>query len=49
MIWLSRAIMEALVASVRNTPSIRVLEGYVVEELITEEGRVTGVVARDKA
>jgi len=44
-----RAIMEALVASVRKTPSIRVLEGYVVEELIVEEGRVTGVVARDHA
>jgi len=44
-----RAIMEALVASVRQTPSIRVLEGYVVEDLIVEEGRVTGVVARDKA
>jgi L-aspartate oxidase len=44
-----RAIMEALVASVRKTPSIRVLEGYVVEDLIVEEGRVTGVVARDEA
>ncbi|MEP3439289.1 MAG: L-aspartate oxidase [Hoeflea sp.] len=44
-----RAIMEALVAAVRKTPSIRVLEGYVVEDLIVEEGRVTGVVARDKA
>ncbi|SOE08872.1 L-aspartate oxidase [Hoeflea halophila] len=44
-----RAIMEALVASVRKTPSIRVLEGYVVEDLIVEDGRVTGVVARDKA
>ncbi|MBV6649240.1 MAG: FAD-dependent oxidoreductase, partial [Hoeflea sp.] len=44
-----RAIMEALVASVRKTPSIRVLEGYVVEDLIVEEGRVTGVIARDRA
>jgi len=44
-----RAIMEALVASVRKTPSIRVLEGYVVEDLIVEDGRVTGVIARDKA
>ncbi|OCW57711.1 L-aspartate oxidase [Hoeflea olei] len=42
-----RAIMEALVASVRKTPSIRVLEGYVAEDLIVEDGRVTGVVARD--
>ncbi|WP_422370774.1 L-aspartate oxidase [Hoeflea sp.] len=44
-----RAIMEALVAAVRKTPSIRVLEGYVAEELITGNGRVTGVAARDKA
>lgn len=44
-----RAIMEALVSAVRQTPSIRVLEGYVVEDLIVEHGRVTGVVARDKA
>lgn len=44
-----RAIMEALVAAVRKTPSIRVLEGYVVEDLISENGRVNGVVARDRA
>lgn len=44
-----RAIMEALVAAVRKTPSIRVLEGYVVEDLIIEDGKVVGVVARDKA
>lgn len=44
-----RAIMEALVAAVRKTPSIRVLEGYVVEDLIAENGRVGGVVARDRA
>jgi L-aspartate oxidase len=44
-----RAIMEALVAAVRKTPSIRVLEGYVVEDLITRNGRVSGVVARDHA
>ena len=44
-----RAIMEALVASVRKTPSIRVLEGYVVEDLILDAGRVVGVVARDHA
>lgn len=44
-----RAIMEALVAAVRKTLSVRVLEGYVVEDLITEDGRVTGVVARDHA
>ena len=31
-----RAIMAALVAAVRKTPSIRVLEGYVAEDLITD-------------
>ncbi len=41
-----RAIMEALVAAVRATPSITVLEGYVAEALLTEKGRVTGVIAR---
>ncbi len=41
-----RAIMAALVAAVRKTPSIRVLEGYVAEDLITEGRRVTGVQAR---
>ena len=41
-----RAIMEALVAAVRKTPSIRVLEGYVAEDLITEGGTVTGIRAR---
>ena len=41
-----RAIMEALVAAVRKTPSIRVLEGYVAEDLITDGRAVTGVRAR---
>ncbi len=41
-----KAIMEALIATVRNTPSIRVLEGYVVEQLTTEGRYVSGVVAR---
>jgi len=44
-----RAIMEALVAAVRKTPSIRVLEGYVVEDLVVEDGKVIGVVARVNA
>ncbi len=44
-----RAIMAALVAAVRKTPRIRVLEGYVAEDLITEGGRVIGVKARDRA
>lgn len=43
------AIMEALVAAVRKTPSIRVMEGYVVEELISEGRFVSGVVARPDA
>ena len=40
------AIMTALVAAVHRTPSIRVIEGYVGEELRVERGRVTGIVAR---
>ena len=42
-----RAIMAALVAAVRKTPSITVLEGYVAEDLIKEGQRVTGVSARN--
>jgi L-aspartate oxidase len=41
-----RAIMAALVAVVRMTPSIRVLEGLSAEDLLTHEGRVIGVRAR---
>lgn len=44
-----RAIMQALVKTVSKTPSIRVLEGYVVEDLIVENGRVCGVAARSEA
>ena len=44
-----RAIMQALVKTVSETPSIRVLEGYVVEDLIVEDGRVVGVAARSDA
>lgn len=44
-----RAIMEALIAAVRNTPSIRVMEGYVVEDLVREGKAVTGVIARPDA
>ena len=44
-----RAIMAALVAAVHNTPRIRVLEGYIAENLTTEGGRVVGVKARDRA
>lgn len=42
-----KAIMEALVAAVRQTPSIEVVEGFTAQELIVHEGRVLGVVARD--
>lgn len=41
-----RAIMEALVAAVRRTPSIRVVEGYLAEDLIVQGNRVAGVIAR---
>ena len=37
------AIMRALIAKVRATPSIRVLEGYEADELIAADGRVQGV------
>jgi L-aspartate oxidase len=37
------AIMRALIAKVRATPSIRVLEGYEADALITAQGRVEGV------
>jgi L-aspartate oxidase len=40
------AIMAALVAEVRDSPSIRVLEGYVAEELLTEGHRVVGAQVR---
>ncbi len=40
------AIMEALVAALRKTPSIRVIEGFDVEELISDGSRVSGVIAR---
>jgi L-aspartate oxidase len=41
-----RAIMDALVAAVRKTPSIRVVEGYLGEELLHQGRLVTGVLAR---
>ncbi len=42
------AIMAALVAHVRNTPSIRLFEGYVGERLTTKGRRVTGMIARPR-
>ncbi|MCB1387057.1 MAG: L-aspartate oxidase [Nitratireductor sp.] len=41
-----RAIMEALVAAVRKTASIRLMEGYVAEELTVDDRRITGLIAR---
>jgi len=41
-----RAIMDALSVRVRNTPSIRLLEGFVAEDLITDGSRIVGVRAR---
>jgi L-aspartate oxidase len=42
-----KAIMEALVAAVRATPSIRIIEGYSAYELVMADGRVAGVHAHD--
>src|SRR5262245_20979349 len=41
-----RAIMAALVAAVRKTPSIRLLEGFWAEDLISDGGVVSGIRAR---
>src|SRR5258705_2718649 len=41
-----RAIMSALIEAVRRTPSIRVVERYVAEELLTLDGAVTGLQLR---
>ncbi|HVY20382.1 MAG TPA: L-aspartate oxidase [Bauldia sp.] len=40
------AIMQALGVAVRNTPSIRLVEGYVGESLMKRGDRVAGIVAR---
>ncbi|WP_026381141.1 L-aspartate oxidase [Afifella pfennigii] len=42
------AIMQALIEAVRETPSIRVLEGFVAETLKAESTYVTGLIARDR-
>lgn len=44
-----KSIMQALIAAVRQTPSIKVLEGYVVQDILTEGKYVSGIVARDEA
>jgi L-aspartate oxidase len=38
-----RAIMAALVGAVRQTPTIRLIEGYSVEQLLTIDGHITGL------
>ncbi|WP_369674508.1 FAD-binding protein, partial [Enterococcus faecium] len=42
-----REIMRAVVAAVRACPSITVLEGVVARRLITVDGRIAGVLARN--
>ena len=37
------AIMQALIAAVRQSPTIRVLEGFEADDLISKNGRVAGV------
>ncbi|OPY98674.1 L-aspartate oxidase [Bradyrhizobium sacchari] len=41
------AIIAALSEAVRSTPSIRVIEGFVAEALLTEDGAVTGLQLRE--
>jgi L-aspartate oxidase len=41
-----KTIMSALIEAVRSTPSIRVLEGYVAEALLTWDGAVAGLQLR---
>jgi L-aspartate oxidase len=41
-----KAIMTALIEAVRRTPSIRVIEGYAAEALLTGDGAVTGLQLR---
>src|SRR5207302_3351853 len=41
-----QAIMSALIEAARRTPSIRLIEGFVAEALLTEDGAVTGVQLR---
>jgi L-aspartate oxidase len=41
-----KAIMSALIAAVRATPSIRVIEGYAAEALLTDDGAVVGLQLR---
>src|SRR5215471_3705596 len=38
-----QAILAALTAAVRATPSIRIIEGYLAEQLLTENGAIAGL------
>ncbi|MDP9017448.1 MAG: L-aspartate oxidase [Candidatus Eremiobacteraeota bacterium] len=42
-------ILKTLIAAVRNTPSITVIENTIAQELLLHDSRVTGVVATDVA
>ena len=44
-----KAIMDALVATVHETPSIRLMEGFIADELAMEGKRVTGIFARPES
>ena len=44
-----RAIMDALIRTARDTPSITLLEGIVVDDLATQDGKVIGAYARQVA
>lgn len=44
-----RAIMEALVAAVKGTPSIRLLEGHVAEQIQADDRGITGMIARPES
>jgi L-aspartate oxidase len=44
-----KAIIAALIEAVRNTPSIRVIEGYFAEALLTQDDAVTGLQLREVA
>src|ERR1700681_3004324 len=41
-----KAIISALIEAVRSTPSIRVIEGFAAEALLTEDGAVSGLQLR---
>src|SRR3954467_1522077 len=42
-----KAIISALIEAVRRTPSILLIEGFVAEALLTEDGAVTGLQLRE--